>query len=403
MNSSPTLLQSLYKNGKVSYEEVIEQSELMKKEYAISKVCDLNKIKRRKNDNRHYIYIDRKQYTANTYKEMIDFLYDYFFGITTYTLEDLFPKYMIYRRDSLHTCDKTLKENQFLWNSLFKDRDITKIPLPKLTVQDFHSFFCTLTKDRTLTRKRFNDGKSILNGIYSYAILEGIVSHNPLKELNYRIYTYKPENKTVDIYTLEERELLLNYLKTIDKNIYALAIRFDFHIIARIGELKALKWTDIDWNRQVIRIQSQILEQQSMNDDLSFQPTEKRLVPYVKGKTSSGFRDIPLTPEAIRILEEVKELNPSGRFIFMTEDGTTLTTVTFNRFLEKSCEAVGIPYRSSHKIRFTVASMLYNEKAVCETQLQEWLGHSTLAMTLHYLRPVTSNNDARQKMVEILG
>ncbi len=82
-------------------------------------------------------------------------------------------------------------------------------------------------------------------------------------------------------------------------------------------------------------------------------------------------------------------------------DGKPLITSTYNRHLKKSCEAVDIPYRSSHKIRFTVASLLY-KNGLDVTKLQKWLGHSTLSMTLHYLKNVNTNDEDYEKMVKTL-
>lgn len=181
-------------------------------------------------------------------------------------------------------------------------------------------------------------------------------------------------------------------------DIYSLAIQFHFRVVARIGEIKALRWDDIDENH--IRIQRQILEEQTMNDDLTFNPRNHKQVEHVKGHTSDGFRDIPLTPQAKAILEKVKALNPDGEFIFMV-DGNPLMTETYNRRLMKYCKILNITYRSSHKIRFCVASALYAE-GVPTTRIQTLLGHSTLSMTLHYLRDVTPTNDYYDSMVQVL-
>ncbi len=65
----------------------------------------------------------------------------------------------------LYVKNKTLKENLFLWNSLYKNTQIVKKPIISLTAQDFSIFFRIMTKDGNMTSKRFNDGKSVLNSI----------------------------------------------------------------------------------------------------------------------------------------------------------------------------------------------------------------------------------------------
>lgn len=390
------ILHSLSSYDNLTISDITELQQKMKKESKLKEVIDLTKIKERP-DGRPYIYVKRKQFISSNYSALIDNLYEYFFGKNVISLADFFNKWMIWRRDCTHVTNKTLSEDLFLWNSMFKNTEIVNIPISGLKAKDFIPFFRTLTKDGTITRKRFNNGKSILNSMFYYAVELGIVESNPLKDINYRQFRYKAINETNCVFTLDERKLLLNYLST-KNDIYSLGISLHFCLILRIGELKSIKWSDITGN--IIRIHTQLLVDQIMNDDLSFNPRTKKEVSHVKGNTSHGFRDMPLTPSAIKILERIKAINPNGEYILM-QDGKPLTTSTYNRHLRKSCEAVGISYRSSHKVRFTVASLLY-KNGMEATKLQEWLGHSTLGMTLHYLKNVNNNDEDYEKMVRTL-
>lgn len=53
-------------------------------------------------------------------------------------------------------------------------------------------FFREATKDRQFTHKRVSNARSVLNGIMSYAIEEEIISHNPVSDVNFKQFTYKP-------------------------------------------------------------------------------------------------------------------------------------------------------------------------------------------------------------------
>lgn len=398
VNTSTRLLNSLAKNGMICESDFAELHIYMKKETKLKTVCDMTKIKERSSDGRFYIYIKRHQIVAPTYPKLIDKLYEIYFGRETLTMEDIFPNWMIWRRDTTKVKNKTLKENLFLWNALYKNTQIVKKPILSLTAQDFSIFFRIMTKDGNMTSKRFNDGKAILNSIYDYAIEIGLVPLNPIKSISCKNFNFKPVNYDLNVYTLEERKKILDLLSTKDEDIYTLAIQLNFYLIARIGELKDFMWSDI--NGKHIRIQGQLLEEQTMNDDLTFNKRTHNHVDYVKGRTSSGFRNIPLTPKARMILNKIKEINPDGEFILMY-DGKPLTTVTFNRYLKAVCKEAGVTYRSSHKIRFCVASALY-EKGVKPTKLQRYLGHTTLAMTLKYFKDITPENDGYESMVDIL-
>ena len=64
--------------------------------------------------------------------------------------------------------------------------------------------------------------------------------HNFLRNVNYRQFHYKAENNNILPFTEIIRKKIINHL--FDKNdLYSLAVKLDFHLILRIGELKGLK------------------------------------------------------------------------------------------------------------------------------------------------------------------
>ena len=290
---------------------------------------------------------------------------------------------MHWKKQESGVSEKTMKENRFLWNALLRDKEITLTPLKSLTVQDYITYFRSITKDRELTRKRFNDLKSILNGMLYLAVERGIIQDNCLKDINYRQFTYKAENTEIRPYTEEERLRIIDHLK--DDDFYSLAIKLDFYLVMRIGELKGLKWSDIHGDY--------ILIQRFVND-------KNHVVEDIKGHQSEGRRSIPLVPAAKAILKQVRQINPNSEFIFM-RDKQPLATVTFNRRLKKCCEELGIEYRSSHKIRFSTASIMF-KNGIDETELSRMLGHTTLNMTRHYLRNISTQEETAEKMRTIL-
>ena len=398
MESSETNLilpDSLYDDN-LSVSEVSDIVTRMKRKRDIKKQFG-EKIKQRKDGKQFYIYIDRKQFTSTSYDGLLDVLYEEFYGYLTSSLEDLYADWMKWKRDNSSVTGKTLKEIKFLWDKHLANEPIVQIPIRDLKSKDFVALFRKWTKDRTMTRKYFNNIKSVLNGIYEYAVENEIVQHNPIKEINMRQFTYKPVNNEHDVFSKEDRNILLEFLKD-STEIYALAIQLDFFMVCRIGELLALRWSDIQGD--YIRIQSQYLSCQTMNDDLTFSKRTHENVNHVKGNTEQGFRFMPLMPETKKILDRIKQQNPDGEFILM-HDGKQLNKDAFNRWLKKYCNMAGIIPHSSHKIRFTVASMLY-DNGVPLTTLQQLLGHTTTAMTMHYLRPVTPLNETFSAMQNAL-
>lgn len=189
--------------------------------------------------------------------------------------------------------------------------------------------------------------------------------------------------------TLENQEACLN-----DDMLEARELAF--RLIIRIGELKALRWEDI--HEDYIYIHQQTVERQVMNDDLTFESRTMETVNRMKGNKENGKRTQYLTPEAKEILKKIKQLNPNGEYILM-KDGRQLSTCTYNRHLRAFCENAGVEYHSSHKIRFTSASMLYDGTNLA--LLSQLLGHTTTTMTLHYFRNILGNNEIQKLMSKL--
>ena len=175
-----------------------------------------------------------------------------------------------------------------------------------------------------------------------------------------------------------------------------MAITLAFYGIFRIGEIKGLVW---DGKSNTITIQQQLVEERILQDDFSFS-APIRVLKDPKGNPHYSIRKEYLPDVAIEALNQMKALNPDGELLFMHR-GRPLTTDTFNDRLKKYCGAVGIPYLSSHKIRFTNASILRDE-GVDPIDIQPLLGHSNLAMTQHYIEQRVSNMDDTQ-MAKILA
>lgn len=309
------------------------------------------------------------------------------------TLEDLYKEWLIYRRDYTSAKAATIRKDTIEWNKFFNGSDLARTPISEITPVVITRFFRKLTKDREYTRKRIIGAKSVLNGIFYYAVEEQIVMHNPVLDVNFRNFSYKPvENQSNNVFTREETNKLLSYLENVIEP-YSLAIQLSFNLFIRIGETKALKWENVDYDNRTIYLNSQVLEEPTLNDDLSFSTKKKKVEPYIKGYTSSGYRKEYLTDRALEILELAKQLNPDGEFIFMPY-GRLMTTDRFNIYMKRYCKQVGIPYRSSHKIRFYSASTAYDGTNLIT--ISKMMGHSQTATTIHYLRDVMQDNDMEQ-------
>ena len=397
MHFENEILPSSLLDDTLSSSEIVEKIERMKQDKFI-KTKYHDKIKTRKDGRQFYVIIDRRQITSTTLDGLYKKLWELEFGRENASLSDIYPEWLVWKRDNTSVCAKTLKEYTILWEKFFKGNPLTEIPIKNLAAKDYIAFFRQLTKGETMTKKSFTNTKSLLNGIYSYAIEQEIASFNPIRDIDCRQFSFKPVNHFDEAFTTEERDRLLKHLSG-NNSIYSLAIQLDFCLVLRIGELLALRWSDIEGGN--IHIQGQLLTETEMNDDLTFKARTRTNVQHIKGNTDKGFRYQPLTDNAKEILKRIKAVNPDGEYILM-RDGKQLLQDTFNEHLKKHCIEAGIKPRSSHKIRFTNASILYNN-GMPLANLQNLLGHTTSAMTLHYIRSVTPAETTKEIMLSSLG
>lgn len=107
-----------------------------------------------------------------------------------------------------------------------------------------------------------------------------------------------------------------------------------------------------------------------------------------------------MTSTAQAIAELAHELYPDNEYLFM-RDGKQILGNTFNEKLEKIYKTLNIEYRSSHQLRFTVATMLF-QGGMPINKLSVLLGHSTVAMTWHYIRQQTPDDEDLELMESVL-
>lgn len=371
--------------------------DFMKKTEALEQFCDIEKIRYREELNQYYIYVKRKQFTANSRHALIDKLYNAYCK-EAYTLEKAYADWMIWRRD-IGTAPKTLQENTKEWKKFIQDSSLAGMVLTSIDNTVLEDFYYSITKDFAIDSKRLTNINSVLNGIFKRCVSLKSISHNPLKDVDMAVFRKRcrPKNTGKDNYTLDERKAILDYLAP-KEDIYSLAISLSMYLCVRIGELLAIRPEDI--RNGSLFISRSMRTYQLMNDDLTFSSRMVTNEERIKGNKNSGFREIPLTAKAMDIINRITALYPDNEFLLMN-NGRQLLGDTFNEHLRKVCNELGIKYRSSHQIRFTVATMLY-ENGIPITQLSYLLGHSDTNTTWHYIRQSAPDTVTLERMKSVL-
>lgn len=275
-------------------------------------------------------------------------------------------------------------------------KDINKI--------DVDNLFNSIVNEYELHRKCFSNMCGIMKQTFQYAVDKEYTDKNP-----YRVNVSKkkiiPDRKKAsrgEVYNKEEEKLICEEMErrlvNNPSNTAPLAVLLDFELGARKGEVLALKITDI--HDGYIHIGRQVTEEFNLADVNHIR--SKGFVAVEYAKTECGIRDIPLTDRAKKIIERVIKINEKyGKcyqdFLFV-KDSYLMSPDAIDTQIKRGCDYIGIPTKTMHKIRKTVASKLI-ENGVSVSATKDILGHADESTTLRYYIYDTDTQDENNKKV----
>lgn len=334
---------------------------------------------------------------AKTEEALLTKLYDYYFK---QDLETVFYRWLDDYGNRGIWDPKTIQEHDGIWRNhiapFLGGKSITEVKK-----SDIKRLFQVWTGKGLITKHAFVNYRATLNGVFSYASDQELIPCNIVSEIDTRTLRFKAQKKKVKAYSSAERQQFINYLDSVPskkRDGYYYAIKLALFMPLRFGEIAGIRYSDINFEKGILSINQQM---RNRSKNVTVDTVRNRVMAECrevdhkapKGNPEYSVRQIPLTKTAVMILKEAHLRNPFGEHLFMQED-RPLNTDTFNDHL-KACETQsGLPYLSSHKLRFTTASILYNGgKGMDITDLQKILGHSNVSMTLHYVEACTGNED----------
>lgn len=235
-----------------------------------------------------------------------------------------------------------------------------------------------IVKEFNLSFKEWTNVKTILKGMYEYAVRKPYISTKLMEKVKIHIKFRQVVKKTgkTETYNTEELQTLNKYLDDMYANTndaVFLAVKINFLLGLRVGELVTLKWDNFSDDKHLHIVREEIRDQ-TIN--------QYHVVDHTKTHTD---RFVILIPKAKELLAKIE---PQGEYLFM-RNGKRLTSRQVAYVLEKYAERQGVRTKSTHKMRKTYASNL-NAASVPLDCIREQLGHSNLQTTLTYIfNPLT--------------
>lgn len=193
--------------------------------------------------------------------------------------------------------------------------------------------------------------------------------------------------KQIEIYEKQEQILLLNYLqKSINNKNFGILLAI--HTGIRIGELCALKWSDINFDTRLLHISKTMIRTYTKEDGSKLFITSP--------KTRSSNRTIPLNSWIMYYANLLK--GNDDEYIIT---GTTKYTEPnkYRLYYNRTLKRLGIKHKKFHSLRHTFATRCI--ECGCDYKsLSELLGHSNVSITMNlYVHPQL---ELKRKCVELL-
>lgn len=226
----------------------------------------------------------------------------------------------------------------------------------------------------------------ILKSVFAYGESEYGLS-NPAKNISMP----KSEYKEIEVFTNAEMEKIR--VNCLCGDCSKLGILLCLYTGLRIGEICALKWSDIDLSNQVIHVRKTLQRIKNPNDVIP-----KTVIIIDEPKSSKSVRDIPIPTFMIPQLIKIgRNLDPKSYFITCSPRFIEPRTYQFR--YKAFLKSIDVPYKNFHVLRHTFATECIRLGIDVKT-VSELLGHTSVKITLE--RYVHSDIDMKRKQLEKL-
>lgn len=224
--------------------------------------------------------------------------------------------------------------------------------------------------------------RDLMWSVFECAVENYLIERNPVRR-NVKA-TGGKKTEAREALTVDEQK---TFLKESEKSSFYNGYAFVLQTGIRVGELIALKWSDVDFKNRKIKIQRSASE------------VAKQGFVIGEPKTKRGHREIPLTKEAVNILYSQKEKNSQNKiipiqyadYIFLNKNGNLIQKSAYNQGIYAICNRLGMRKFSIHLLRHTFATRCI-ESGMRPKTLQAILGHSKIEMTMNLYVHVTDES-----------
>ncbi len=202
-------------------------------------------------------------------------------------------------------------------------------------------------------------------------------------------YPTEQKSKELEVLSISHQKKLMQYV-TDNFTFRNLGIYICLSTGMRIGEVCALKWSDIDVGTETIHVNRTIERIYIIEGD-------ERRTELVIGspKTKNSIREIPISKELMKLIRPLKKLMNDDYYV-ITNEAKPTEPRTYRNYYKQLLKQLGIPDLKFHGLRHSFATRCIESKCDYKT-VSVILGHANISTTLNlYVHP---NMEQKKKCI----
>ena len=251
-------------------------------------------------------------------------------------------------------------------------------PLSAITTAEVEAFRERMVAEGRLSARTINKRLQQLHSIFKRAARVWDLPGNPVANAE-----RQPQRRSGDFTALEPHEVELLAQHAVTDQDAALFTVAAFSGL-RLGELRGLRWADVDWMRRVIFVR------RSCTVDAD-------------GPTKSGkVRSVPLVDQAARALDELsrrERWTSEEDRVFVNDVGEHIEDSALRRRFYRALDAAGLKRIRFHDLRHTFGTIAV--QAFPLTDVKAFMGHADIQTTMIYVHHVPQH-DAADRLSRLL-